>query len=547
MIAFQLNTFAQNSNDQKSSNRPKLVVGFVVDQMRWDFLYRYYNHYSDSGFKRLIKNGFNCDNTLIPYTPTFTAPGHTCIYTGSVPAIHGIVGNNWYDNDLGREVYCTEDKNFKTVGSNSKAGEMSPNNLLTTTITDELRLFSNFKSKVIGIALKDRGAILPAGHLANAAYWYDGDNGNWISSTYYQSQLPPWVNQFNEKKLPESLMSNGWSLLDPINEYKKSTADEKSYEGKFPGEQTSSFPHNFNADGKRNYNNLIRSSPFGNTLTLEFAKAAIEGENLGSKTNTDFLTISCSSTDYIGHQFGPNSLENEDDYIRLDKDLAAFLSYLDQKYGSGEYLFFLTADHGVAHAPGFEKENRIPGGILNDGSFMQMLNEKCQGKFGIKNLIVAGDNYQLTFNNNLLDSANVNRSAVINYLLPIIKKTEGIANAFDINQLNTITLPDIQRKMLSNGYFPKRCGDIQLILLPGWLDGGKPTGTSHGLWNPYDAHIPLIWYGWRIKSGKTNRETYMTDIAATLAAMLRIQMPSGCIGQVVTEAFRTGNTIKKSK
>ncbi|MFI5188657.1 MAG: alkaline phosphatase family protein, partial [Chitinophagales bacterium] len=419
------------------------------------------------------------------------------------------------------------------VGSNDSAGRMSPNNLLVTTITDELRLATNFKSKVIGIAIKDRGAILPAGHTANAAYWYDDQSGNWITSTYYISQLPAWVNRFNKRRLTDSLLSFDWQPVDSSNKYAESTIDEKSYERKFPGEASSAFPHYLARLTTTQKDTAIRSVPAGNTFTLQFARAAIEGENLGAGNTTDFLAISCSSTDYIGHQFGPNSMENEDDYIRFDSELASFLRFLDMKYGSENYLVFLTADHGVAHVPGFLQENKVPGGFLNTAGIAYYLNANAMDAFHLKsNVIINSDNYQLTLDHDLLKSAKISREKMIEFLLPFLKMVPGIANEFDIEKVNECTLPEAQKKMFSNGYYGKRCGDIQLIFQPGWIDG-DPTGTTHGLWNPYDAHIPLLWYGWNIKPGTSNREVYMTDISATLAALLHIQMPNGCIGHVI--------------
>ncbi len=520
-----------------TTGKPKLVVGFVVDQMRWDFLYRYANRYGNDGFNRLLREGFSCENAMIPYAPTVTACGHTCIYTGSVPAVHGITGNYWWDQQLNRDVYCSEDKSVKTVGSGTKAGEMSPRNMLTTTIGDELRLATNFRSKVIGVAIKDRGAILPAGHSANAAYWYDGDNGNWITSTYYMNDLPAWVNGFNARKLPDSLMSLNWNTLYPAATYLQSSGDNKPYEGKYTGETASSFPHDFSALGNKKYG-VIRATPHGNTLTLEFAKAIVDNERLGRGAVTDFLTVSCSSTDYVGHQFGPNSIENEDDYLRLDAELGKFLKHLDAKVGKGNYLFFLTADHGVAHTPGFMTENKLPGKPFDDMAMMNQLNNKLKDKFGAAKILVSTHNYQLSVNHVLLDSLGIKRNDVVEYLLPLLKKMPGIANAFDVQELMETTLPEVQRRMFSNGYYHQRCGEIQFVLLPGWIDG-MTIGTTHGLWNPYDAHIPMVWFGWGIKAGgKLNREVYMTDFAPTIAALLQIQMPSGNVGQVVTEIMK---------
>ncbi|RZM05314.1 MAG: alkaline phosphatase family protein, partial [Pedobacter sp.] len=323
--------------------RPKLVVGIMIDQMRWDYLYRFNDRFTPGGFKRLIGQGFSCESTFIPYTPTYTAVGHTCVYTGSVPAITGIVGNNWYLRGSKRNMYCTDDSTVVGVGTTSSAGKMSPKNLWTSTITDELRLATNFRSKTIGIALKDRGAILPAGHAANAAYWFDNATGGWITSSYYMKDLPEWVKNFNNRKLADQYMANDWNTLFPIESYRQSTSDVKPYEGKLLGGDNS-FPHETSKVTNNKYE-AFRTTPGGNSITFDMAKAAIDNEKMGQGTSTDFLAVSFSSTDYIGHTFGPNSIEIEDCYLRYDKELAAFLTYLDQKIGKGQYLLFLTADH----------------------------------------------------------------------------------------------------------------------------------------------------------------------------------------------------------
>src|ERR1017187_6518315 len=530
--------FSSCKRKPKGLERPKIVIGLVIDQMRWDYLYRYYQKYGNDGFKRLMREGYNCNNTMVDYIPSFTGPGHACIYTGSVPAIHGIVANNWVDNHTEKVWYCVDDDNVKLPNDPSNKPSFSPRNLLTTTITDELRLATNFRSRVYGIAIKDRGAILPAGHTANAAYWYDDQSGNWITSTFYMNELPPWVSSFNKRKLMDSLLATDWKTLYPPETYIQSTDDNKSYEGKYPGAISSAFPHEFSRLRESQKDTAIKAVPQGNTFTLKFAEAAIQGEQLGMGDQTDFLTISCSSPDYIGHQFGPNSVENEDDYLRLDKEIASFLRFLDGKYGAGNYLLFLTADHGVAHVPGFLDEHKIPGGFLSTGAIAYYLNANAKASFGLKSdVILNSDNYQLTLNHDLLDSAKISREEMVNFLLPLIRKINGVANAFDIEKISLTTLPEVQKRMFSNGYYAPRCGDIQLIFMPGWIEGG-PTGTTHGSWNPYDAHIPLVWFGWNIKQGKTNKETYMTDITPTIAAMLRIQMPSGSIGKVITEILK---------
>ncbi|MES2419616.1 MAG: alkaline phosphatase PafA [Bacteroidota bacterium] len=514
-------------------NRPKLVIGLVIDQMRWDYLYRYYDRYSKDGFKRLINDGFSAENTFVPYTPTYTACGHASIYTGSVPAINGIIGNNWYDPAQGRNVYCTEDKGVTTVGSSSKAGEMSPKNMQVTTITDELRLATNFKSKVIGISQKDRGSILPAGHAANAAYWYDGSTGNWITSTYYMETLPKWVSAYNEKKVANQYYANDWKTLYPVETYTQSTSDDKPYEGKFRGEPTSAFPHLLKGAIGKNYS-LITSTPYGNTMTLEMSKLAIKEEKMGQSGNTDFLAVSCSSTDYVGHQFGPNSIEAEDTYLRLDKDLEDFFNFLDQTLGKGNYLFFLSADHAAAHVPGFLKENKLPGGTISSSTLRKGIDTLMMQKFNLNKSVVTVMNNQVYFDHRVIESQKVDFSAVKQTAIDYLKTQTGIADAIDLQKLSTATLPDIIKQRITNGFNAQLSGDIYFIANANWFDGGA-TGTTHGAWNPYDSHIPLVFMGWNVKPGKTNQTYYMSDIAATLAAMLHIQMPSGSIGNAITE------------
>jgi len=520
---------------QQTVQRPKLVVGIVIDQMRWDYLYRYYDRYENNGgFKRMLNQGFTCENTLIPYAPTITACGHSSIYSGSVPAISGITGNFWWDREQMRSVYCTEDKTVNTVGSNSALGKMSPRNMLVTTICDELRLATNFKSKVVGISIKDRGGILPAGHSANAAYWYDNTVGSWITSTYYMNELPNWVADFNAQKSVDKYYQQGWDLLYPVNTYTQSTADEKSYEAKPFGAK---FPYDMKNFVGKDYGK-IASTPMGNTLTAEFAKAAVINEQLGADNITDFLAVSFSSPDYIGHTFGPNSIEAEDGFLRLDKELGNLLDFLDKKVGKDQYTVFLSADHGVAHVPEFMKENKLPAGRVYMAVLMTQLNKTLNEKFKVSNIVVSDDNYQLHLNHPALDSAKLNEKEVIDWTVGYLSSEPGIARVFALDDLNTVPLPSVIRKMLNNGYYPRRNGEIQVILQAGYIDAFSATGTTHGLWNPYDAHIPLLWYGWGIKQGKTNRETYMTDIAPTIAALLHIQMPDGNTGQVITEVMK---------
>lgn len=517
-------------------DRPKLVVGLVVDQMRWDYLYRYYNRYVQGGFKRMINEGFSVENTLIPYTPTYTAVGHSSIYTGSVPAVTGIIGNDWYDPQTKKTVYCTDDSTVTSVGSTTMAGKMSPKNLKATTITDELRLATNFKGKVIGISLKDRGSILPAGHTPTGAYWYDGQTGDWITSTYYMNQLPAWVQDYNKQKMANKYYDQNWNTLYPIESYTQSTADNKDYEGKTRGEQTPTFPHPLKLYAGKNYD-MIRSTPYGNTITLDLAEKAIAAEGLGKDDITDFLAVSCSSTDYVGHQYGPNSIEAEDTYLRLDKDIASFFDYLDKTVGKGNYLVFLSADHGAAHVPGFMKENKMLAGVVDDKAVVTGLNTYLESRFKVKKPVLISMNNEIIFDHSNADLDKIDFTAMKSSAIDYLRTLDGFANAVDLARISESTLPAIQKEMITNGYNARLSGDIYYILQPNWFNGGK-TGTTHGAWNPYDAHIPLVFMGWNVKHGKTNKTHHMTDIAPTIAAMLHIQMPSGCVGEPITELTR---------
>ena len=531
---------AQSQKQSTSLPRPKLVVGIVVDQMRWDYLYRYYDRYQPNGFKRFLKEGFSCENTYINYVPTVTAIGHSTIYTGSVPAIHGIAGNDFYIQATGKSLYCTEDSTVQTVGSSSDAGKMSPRNLLSSTITDELKLATNFRSKVIGVALKDRGAILPAGHAANAAYWFDDATGNWISSTFYMKELPSWVKQFNEKKLAEHYLKQDWNAKYPVNTYVQSSPDDNRYEGKFSGGTGTAMPvKTSQLFTPKNYG-IIRSTPYGNTITLDFARAAIENEQLGKNVVTDFLAVSCSSTDYVGHKMGVNAVETEDTYLRLDEDLARFFTYLDQKIGKGNYTVFLSADHGAAHNPNFLQDNNIPAGFWNGGQVQKDLNAMLEQGYNVKNIVSSFSNYQVHLNHRLINQNKLNEEAIRKDIVRFLRQQPTIAFVADLNNLEEAHLPEELKRRIINGYNQKRSGVITFVLEPGWYTGSSPngTGTTHGSWNAYDARIPLLWFGWGIRQGSTNKPIDMTDIAPTLAALLHIQEPNGSIGKAVEELIK---------
>lgn len=536
--AQQTKTLAQTKNT--SVPRPKLVVGIMVDQMRWDYLYRFYERYGNNGFKRMLQEGFSCENAYINYVPSVTGIGHSSVYTGSVPAIHGITGNDWIVQATGKNMYCTEDPSFKTVGSDTEdVGKMSPKNLLVTSMTDELRLATNFRSKVIAIASKDRGAILPGGHTANAAYWYDGKSGNWVTSTYYMNQLPAWLTKFNEQKLPEKYLKQDWNTLYPIETYVQSSKDNVPYEGKFPGTDSPTFPVKTSEMLSRGMG-LLTSTPYGSTVTLELAKAAIDNEALGADAITDFLAISVSSPDYIGHQFGPNSVEVEDTYLRLDRDLGNLFNHLDTKVGKGNYTVFLTADHAVQHNAGFMIDNKINAGVFQSSAILKQLNAQLESEFKVKDIALSFSNYAVSLNNPVIKENKLNENAIKISTIEFLKKQEGIAFVIDIANAQNATIPQVYKEKILNGYNPERSGVIQIILEPAWYSGSsaRSTGATHGTMNPADTHIPMVFMGWGIKQGKTNNSYNMTDIAPTITGLLRIQEPNGNIGKAVNEALK---------
>lgn len=521
------NSFAQ-------VERPKLVIGLMFDQMRWDYLYRYSEKYGNEGFKRLLNEGYSCENTQIPYYRAHTAVGHTSVYTGSVPAVHGIVGNDWYDRREEKIIYCTADKKASSIGGSVKAGQHSPKNLLTTTITDELHLATNFRSKVISLALKDRSSILPGGHTANEVFWFDDSTGHFISSSYYMQQLPAWVNNFNAQKLNEHLLEKDWELLLEKSAYFESTDDNVLWENPYEMENQPVFPHNTSQWKK---NELLRHTPQGNTFTLEFAKAAIEGDTLGNRGITDFLAISCSSTDGIGHQFGINAVETEDMYVRLDKEVAGFLKYLDEKIGAGNYLLFITADHGAANSADFSRFHKIPSSANFEENTETQLNTFLRLKYNDTTLITSFFNHQIYFNKEAIAKKQLNYDELKQSIKDFFLQFETVNRVVDLNEIGNENTPDIFKTRIVNMYLPARSGDLEVVPTAARLDGFQ-KGTTHGTPYPYDTHIPLVFYGWNVKHAKDYSQVYMTDIARTLAAMLSIQEPSGCTGKVIEGLFK---------
>ena len=516
--------------------QPKLVVGIVVDQMRYDYFYRYYDKYSAGGFKRMLKDGFNCRNNHYPYALTVTAAGHAAVYTGSIPAINGIIGNEWYDPIAKKGVYCVEDSTVQIVGStNSGVGKMSPRNLLTSTVTDQLRISTNFRSKTIGVAIKDRGSILPAGHAATGAYWFDSKTGNWVTSTYYMAELPQWAKDLNARRLPSLYTKDGWKTLLSIEQYTESTPDDQPYESKLPGATKPVFPYELPGIAGDAFG-AVTSTPWGNTITKDMAIAAIKGENMGKGPATDFMAISFSTPDRIGHAFGPNSVEQEDIYLRLDLEFADLLTFLDGWVGKGNYTVFLTADHGVMDVPGFWKQHNLPAGLINAGKLVSTVKKAISDAFGANDFMLASENFQIYLNHKALREKKVTVEAIHEVIREALLPMDGIADVINLRALGTSNLSDYMIGMYKNDYNAKRSGDLQIITQPGWLPGGA-TGTNHGSPYNYDTHVPFLLYGWGIHKGETLRRTTISDIAPTISALLHILPPSGNVGNAVDEAL----------
>jgi len=520
----------------QQTQMPKLVVGIVVDQMRYDFLYRYYDRLSDNGFKRLMQGGVNCTNMQYNYLPTNTAPGHASIYTGCPPAIHGIAGNDWYDKRLAKMVYCTQDDSVEGVGMSGQAGKMSPRNMKVTTIGDQIKLATGMRSKNIGIALKDRGAILPGGHVADAAYWFESDQGNFGTSTYYMKDLPTWVTAFNNMKEADKYINATWNTLYPIASYVNSDADNVGYEKPLSGASEPVFPHQYSKGKKNNYD-MLRTSPFGNTITADFAIASLQGEGLGKDDITDYLTISFSSTDYIGHSFGPNSIESEDTYYRLDQDIARVLNALDKEVGKDNYLLFLTADHGICDVPGHSLKYKMPGGVLPKEVLYAQLNDNLNKAFGVGKYILEYEDNQFFVNKELLIANKVNYDDFYRTLEASLMANDGIAKVIDLSNISNSLYPSFFLEKIRNGIHPQRSGDVLIILEPGWIVG-YTTGASHGSMYEYDSHVPGIFYGWGLKHSEVPERVQITDIAATIATLLHLQPPTGSIGNPIPEVIR---------
>ena len=464
-------------------SRPKLIVGLVVDQMRWDYLYNY--QWSEGGFKTLLRDGYRCNNTIIDYVPTVTAAGHASIYSGTTPAFHGIAGNNFMLG--GKNVTSVQDDSERVVGGNDKTPGKSPRNLITTNIADQLLLATNFKSRTVGIALKDRAAILPAGHHPLGAYWYDKGSTSFVTSTYYRDKLPKWVSDFNKQHRKELAMD-------------------------------------------------LNNTPMGTTMTFAMAEQALINERLGQGEATDLLAISVSNTDMCSHYYGTHSPKVDSIYYQLDREIAHFIEVLDQRIGRGNYLLFLSADHGGTHNYDRMTSHGLPSACWHNPDAIVAANKVLKRQFGVDSLLKAEMEYTFYLNYEVIDNARLDRKEVMRAACQALEQPEEIQWAIDVANIDTYPIPTLLKERIKLGYFPERSGEIYIVPRTGVYAGKTEwAGSNHGTWSQSDSHIPLIFMGWHITPGETSRLTHMTDITATICAMLHIQAPNGCIGTPIFE------------
>ncbi len=518
----------------QAQKKPKLVVGIVVDQMKMEYLYRYSDGFSENGFKRLMKDGYTFHNMHYNFMPTFTGPGHAAVYTGTTPSVNGIVGNEWFNKSLQKEIYCTDDESVKTIGDGSeKEGKMSPKLLQSTTITDELRLATNFKGKVIGMSLKDRGAILPAGHFANWAFWMSR-KGAFISSTFYGEKLPDWVTEFNNAKPYLPYLEKGWKLRKPVSTYNESLPDENPYEGTMYKKKPF-FPYDMKAMMEANDPAVIKLSPFGNNILADFAMKAIEKEELGKDDITDFLTVSFSSPDYVGHTFGPRSIEMQDTYLRLDETIADLLTYLDKNVGKNDYLIFLTADHAGAENVSQLKDNKYDVDHISSKNIEQNFSEFSQKTYGV-DLVLNVSNFNLFFNKEIIKSKNLDLNKVKQTFKDFMYTQKYIKRVYTEEEILASSGKDFYLSFIANGYDPTQNGDMIFLLKPGYVEYSG-VGTTHGSPYTFDTHVPCIFYGWDIPKGETHDRKEITQIAPTIAQKIKIQFPNGTQAKVLLEVL----------
>ena len=482
--------------------KPKLVVAIVVDQFRYDYLTRFRAEYH-AGFDRLLTRGAVFTNARYIHFPTVTAVGHSTFLTGATPSVSGIVGNDWFDFGEHKHVTSVSDGETKLLGGPGEGS--SPHRLMVSTVGDELKMSDARKSRVIGISLKDRAAILPAGHMANGAYWFDTKSGNFVSSTYYFADLPGWVKDFNGAQ--PAAKYRGFSWLNH----------------KLPEELEALYP-------------ALETSPVGNELVEQFAERALAAEQLGTRDVTDVLTVSFSSNDYVGHRYGTYSPEEHAVAIETDAALGRLFQAIDRQVGLDNTVIVLTGDHGVAPSAAEDAANHMPGGKAPGNSVRDAIQAALVKKYGDGNWILGSYDLSIYLNRELEATKNLDPAAVERVAAAAAMEVPHVARVYTREQLaaGAVNNDELTRRIV-NGFNPRRSADVEFVPDPYWLF--TSSTTTHGTPYGYDAHVPVIFLGTGIRAGRYDGTVAVNDIAPTLATILEVETPSGSIGRVLTEMF----------
>ena len=523
-------------------DKPGLVIGIVVEQLKYDQIEKFRDKLGENGIKRLINEGTYFKNASFDYMLTQSAPGHATISTGAEPSYHGITSDNWYLPLRNELIFCSKDITVNPVGGSFESGLHSPVNLQASTFSDELEMATNKKAKVFGVGLKENSAIFSAGHASDCAYWFDNATGTWMSSTYYIDSLPAWVNDFNAMKFSESYLSNTWNLLRPAQDYSNCLADTNLFETGFGG--INYFPYDLKkmrskgVVGLRNDFSLLRETPFGNSLTTNFAIKLIEKEGLGKDDVTDYISICYTSTDYIGHRFGPSSVEMGDAILRLDDEIRTLLTYLNDNIGKRNILIYFTSAHGVSEVPVVLEKNRIPAGYFKQNQALQLLRSYLNAIYGEGDWVKGYSERQVFLNRTLIEDARLSLEEVQKKVARFLVQFTGVAAAYPYSAFEANDFGNGNLKRIINNFSPQRSGDVIVTLNPGWVEKEGDFITNHNSPYEYDSHVPLIWYGWSVNKATVTRKVNMTDIAATLSSLCKIPYPNACTGEPLFELFR---------
>jgi len=517
-------------------DQPKLIVEIIVSQMRYDYIHRYWDKFGEGGFKMLVSEGAFCKNARFNYLLTQSYPGLATISTGSNPMIHGIISNKWYSKIDGQEIDAVADDKMSTVGGSYFSGKFSPKNISTSTFGDELALYDPL-SKVIGVSLDPGSSILTTGHNPTGAYWFDADKGNWVSSSFFMSNLPSWADTFNTKKFASLYVNREWTASRPINSYDEADTNKvkaPEVKKKLVDKLKSMLDGVIHQKSQiLSYSSLLES-PYGNLLTKDFAIASIVGENLGADEHTDFISITFSAMRNIGFKYGPQSIEVEDTYLKLDKELAHFLEFLNTTVGRENVLVVLTSDQGIASTPSYLEKSKIPGGYFEPTKAMALLGSYLKAIYGQGNWVVAYHEKQIYLNHRLIEDSNFKLAEIQQKIADFMLEFSGVSNAITGSTLQSSNFTSGIFEKFQNSYNQRRSGDIIINLEPGWVESNGGVTSGNSAYN-YDVHVPLIWYGWKIKRRSILSPVNMTDISPTLSTLLGITWPNGATGNPIKE------------